>query len=179
MNIDGICFSNFQIQFFLGIVENFSLLGLSIVPSIENFTFHKICFGGFVFTSLVNMLVTYHLMLISFQYSKPRNGEYEIRKLVMKSLEWKRSILKANLVAIPALIYFYWRHNTFCEPYIYSMFCFVEYSIVLMNIAYHFSGYFLLFGMDVRMPSQELFSNSFFPSQQTYESIDKGCVAIV
>ena len=133
------------------------------MPSIENFTIHKLCFGGFVLISVVNMWLTYHLMQRSLQHSKSRSGEHKIQELLIKSLKslvLKRRILKSNFIAIPALVYFYWRHNTYCEPYIYTMFCFVEYLIVLMNIVYHFSGYYLLFGMDVRIQSQELIGNS-------------------
>ena len=144
----------------LGFVENLALLGLSIVPSVENFMIHKVCFGGFILSSLLNMWLTYHLMSRGYQQSKPRNEEHPNHNLVENSLILKRRILKANLIVIPALIYFYWRHNTYCEPYIYSMFCFVEYIIVLMNISYHFSGYYLLFGMDVRITSQELMNKS-------------------
>jgi len=149
-----------EIQCCLGFVENFALLGLSIVPSVENFAIHKICFGGFILSSILNMCMTYNLMFMGYQQSTPGNQEYQNLKSVKTSLAFKRRILKTTLVVIPALIYFYWRHNTFCEPYIYSMFCFVEYIIVLMNISYHFSGYYLLFGMDVRITSQELMNKS-------------------
>ena len=150
----------FQIQCGLGFVENFALLGLSIVPSVENFAIHKICFGGFILSSILNMCMTYNLMFMGYQQSTPGNQEHQNHKSVKRSLAFKRRILKTTLIVIPALVYFYWRHNTFCEPYIYSMFCFVEYIIVLMNISYHFSGYYLLFGMDVRITSQELMNKS-------------------
>ena len=121
---------------------------------------HKICFGGFILSSIVNMWLTYHLMFRCWKQSKAGNQEHPNYKSVEYSLILKNRILKANSIAIVGLIYFYWRHNIYCEPYIYSMFCFVEYIIVLMNISYHFSGYYLLFGMDVRITSQELMNKS-------------------
>ena len=78
-----------------------------------------------------------------------------IGTMVAKSLVYKKIMLKANVIAIPALMYFYWRHNTYCEPYIYSLFCILEYSVVLMNVGYHFSSYYLLYGMVVEIPSYE------------------------
>ena len=109
---------------------------------------------GFVFTAFVNMLLTYYLLMESVQ-SATMNDMYHslARAMAMKSLDYKKTILKANFVAIPALVYFYWRHNTYCEPYVYSMFCFLEYAIVLTNVGYHFSGYYLLYGMEVLIPS--------------------------
>ena len=121
---------------------------------------HKICFGGFILSSIVNMWLTYHLMFRGWKQAKAGNQEHPNHKSVENSLILKNRILKANMIAIPGLIYFYWRHNTYCEPYIYSMFCFVEYIIVLMNVSYHFSGYHLLFGMDVRITSRELMNKS-------------------
>ena len=121
---------------------------------------HKVCFGGFILSSILNMWLTYHLMFWGCHQSKAGNQEHPNNKLVKDSLILKRRILRANLIAIPALIYLYWRHNNFCEAYIYSMFCFVEYIIVLMNISYHFSGYHLLSGMDVRITSRELMNKS-------------------
>ena len=81
--------------------------------------------------------------------------------MVMKSLDYKKTILKVNVLAIPALMYFYWRHNAYCEPYVYSIFCLIEYAIVLTNVGYHFSGYYLLYGMEVLIPSYEKPTNGF------------------
>ena len=123
------------------------------------------------------MWLTYYLMQRSLKHSKLSCGAHKVHELVIKSLALKRRILKSNFIAIPALVYFYWRHNTYCEPYIYTMFCFVEYLIVLMNIVYHFSGYYLLFGMDVRIQSQGPMekssfalksSNDFVPNPSVY-----------
>ena len=77
----------------------------------------------------------------------------------IKSLHYKRTILKANIIAIPLLVFFYWRHNEFCEPYVYTLFCLTEYAIVLMNVAYHFSSYYLLYGISVQIPCDRRLAN--------------------
>ena len=130
-------------------IENFALLGLSFVPSKENFTIHKICFGGFVFIASVNMFLTYYLMknVPPVPSSNIEDGTREI--MLRKSLTYKKGILKANVLAIPGLLFFYWRHNAYCEDYVYSIFCFIEYTVVLMNVGYHFSSYYLLYNMEV------------------------------
>ena len=106
------------------------------------------------------MLLTYYLLMESCQ-SAAMNDMYHslAHTMVMKSLDYKKTILKVNVVAIPALMYFYWRHNAYCEPYVYSIFCFIEYGIVLTNVGYHFSGYYLLYGIEVLIPSYKKFTN--------------------
>ena len=115
----------------------------------------------------------------TLQHLRSRSDEYKIQEMVIKSLVLKRRILKSNVIAIPALVYFYWRHNTYCEPYIYTMFCFVEYLIVLMNIVYHFSGYYLLFGMDVRIQCQELMEKSSLALKRSNEFVPNASISIV
>ena len=134
--------SNMKYQFAIGFIEIMSLLGLSIIPSKENFVVHKTCFISFVLTSFINMCLTYYLMQDCYnqEYNNnpPIKNSFQWTPMAIKSIEYKRTILKSNIFAIPALIYFYWRHNVYCEPYIYSIFCFLEYVIVFMNIGYHF-----------------------------------------
>ena len=129
-------------QFSIGFVEILSLLGLSIVPSKENFVVHKTCFISFVLTSFINMCLTYYLMRECYNQEdnnkNPVKNSFQWTPMAIKSIEYKRTILKSNIFAIPALMYFYWRHNVYCEPYVYSIFCFLEYMIVFMNIGYHF-----------------------------------------
>ena len=38
------------------------------------------------------------------------------------------------------MVYLYFRHNNHCEPYMYSYFCLVEYSVIFMNMIYHCSA---------------------------------------
>ena len=49
---------------------------------------------------------------------------------------------QVTLGAVCLMLYFYWRHNEYCEPYVYSFFCVCEYVIVLSNIAFHGTAYY-------------------------------------
>ena len=62
-----------------------------------------------------------------------------------------------NFTCIIASLYFYWRHNCYCEPGIYSIFSIFEYSVVLSNMAYHFTSYYDFYHVTIqigpRLPS--------------------------
>ena len=62
--------------------------------------------------------------------------------LVRKSLYYKKIMMVTNFSSILGAIYCYWRHNAYCEPGMYSVFSFFEYSVVLSNMAFHFTSYF-------------------------------------
>ena len=53
------------------------------------------------------------------------------------SIQFKKVLTKMILVSAGLALYFYWRHNEFCEPFVYSFFALSEYSIVLCNMVYH------------------------------------------
>ena len=59
-----------------------------------------------------------------------------------RSLRLKRRLLVTNFSCILAAVYCYWRHNTLCEPGMYSLFSLLEYSVVLTNMAFHFTSYY-------------------------------------
>ncbi|QQP56608.1 Post-GPI attachment to proteins factor 2, partial [Caligus rogercresseyi] len=126
----------------LSVLENASLLCLSIVSSAEVFAIHKFAFGTFICTSFLYMFTASYLLLnprISGYVSQGRQDRL--------SLNLKRRIFKAQVLAIPLLLYFYYRHNSYCEPYVYSFFCITEYFIVLSNMAFHMTAYLDFKGM--------------------------------
>ena len=47
-----------------------------------------------------------------------------------------------TLVSVLLASYFYWRHNEYCEPYVYSLFALFEYTVVLCNMGYHGTAYY-------------------------------------
>jgi len=122
-----------RIAFWLAIVEILCLLGLSTAPSQDEFEVHKLCFGAFIATFLGYMVTT--LYLLNYCGFKPQNSSE------LNSLYLKKSILVANFFLVPFLFLFYYLHNEYCKPYIYSYFCMAEYAIVVLNMAYHFMAY--------------------------------------
>lgn len=117
----------------VSVAEVFSLLLLSIVPSIEDFALHKLAFGSFLFFSALYVATSYYL------FSTCRNSAPTQTDKV--SLIHKRRLLLINFSSILAAMYCYWRHNTYCEPGMYSIFSLFEYTVVLSNMAYHFTSY--------------------------------------
>ncbi|XP_040576225.1 post-GPI attachment to proteins factor 2-like [Lepeophtheirus salmonis] len=121
----------------LSVIENASLLGLTIVSSADIFAIHKFCFGAFITSSFLYML------LVSYVLFNPRLSGYNSQGRNDRiSLLFKRRIFKAQFLSIPLLLYFYYRHNSFCEPYVYSFFCITEYFIVLSNMGFHMTAFY-------------------------------------
>lgn len=48
----------------------------------------------------------------------------------------------SNIIAGLFAVFFYYRHNWYCEPGIYTLFAFSEYVVVISNILFHFQTYF-------------------------------------
>lgn len=127
-----------KLHFGLALAENLALLGISVFTSSENFQIHKFCFGVFILSAFCYMSLSYYL----FRYKVVRTA---LTGLDVTSLEVKKILLTVCLVAIPLLMYFYHRHNQYCEPYVYSFFCMTEYLIVASVIAFHGVGGYLDF----------------------------------
>merc|ERR1719468_387169 len=116
------------------VAEVFSLLLLSIVPSIEDFTLHKLSFASFLIFSGLYLASSYY-MLRKHRVTKLNYWE-------KKSMRLKKTILTINFMSIGLAMYFYWRHNAYCEPGMYSVFSLFEYVVVLSNMAYHSTSYY-------------------------------------
>lgn len=54
----------------------------------------------------------------------------------------KRYLLVANLVSALLAVYFYLRHNKYCETGVYTLFAVFEYSVVLTNCLFHFLAFY-------------------------------------
>ncbi len=65
----------------------------------------------------------------------------------------KRRLLITTLSCGLLMVYFYWHHNTYCRPYVYSLFCISEYVIVLCNMGFHMTAYYELYNADVGITS--------------------------
>ena len=68
-----------------------------------------------------------------------------------KSLRYKRKLLMTNFSCILMAMYCYWRHNMYCEPGMYSIFSVFEYTVVLSNMAYHFTSYFDFYYVNIQI----------------------------
>jgi hypothetical protein len=108
------------------------LLLLTFISSTEIHWIHECSFIGFMICSLLHMFVT-----VLIDYFWPRTISYRVndQEILVRSKRLKWFIV--NISSFFISVYFFFRHNSFCEPNIYSMYCLFEYFVVLTNIAYH------------------------------------------
>lgn len=118
----------------LNVIENISLLGLSLFTSAEDYKTHRNCFVTFIATSEVYMLLTYFL-------NKNARKTLDLTWMERKSLRFKRDLFILNVVCFALAGYFFVRHNDYCEPGIYTFFAFFEYIVVFTNMGYHMTAY--------------------------------------
>lgn len=111
------------------VIENISLVTLSFWTSDENYSFHKFSFITFLITSFIHMQIGYFIM------RNCRNITKESSETT--SLKWKRRSMMLNVFSIILACYFFYRHNKYCEPLVYSMFALSEYGVVLSNMGFH------------------------------------------
>ncbi|XP_071569849.1 post-GPI attachment to proteins factor 2 [Temnothorax nylanderi] len=112
-------------------IENTSLVTLSFWTSDENYAFHKMSFITFLMTSFIHMFLAYYIMKSCLNIAKGLNDA---------SLKWKRRSMMLNVLSILIACYFFYRHNKYCEPLVYSMFALSEYGVVLSNMGYHLTA---------------------------------------
>jgi hypothetical protein len=108
------------------------LLLLTYISSNEKKPIHISGFIGFVICSVLHMLCT---VLIDYFWRRTKQ-----LCLTEKEQYCRSTRLKCFLTHVFSLVisfYFFYRHNRFCEPNIYSIFCLFEYCVILTNIAFH------------------------------------------
>ena len=61
--------------------------------------------------------------------------------------------VKVNILYILSSIclYCYWRHNTYCEQGVYSIFSLAEYFVVLTNIAFHSTAFLDFYDVELNI----------------------------
>lgn len=95
--------------FVISLLENCSLLSLSIWNSSNNYEIHKRSFTVFVLCGEIYMICTYLLN----KYGRKSISRTNLEK---RSLHLKRTVAFVNVTSLLFAIYFFYRHNTFCEP---------------------------------------------------------------
>ena len=113
-------------------VELSCLLLLTYVSSSEIKWAHESAFIGFMICSLLHMIFN---VLIDYFWPRTTTNRLTVQERLLRSqrLQW----FALNIFSFLISLYFYFRHNSFCEAHMYSMYCLFEYFVVLTNIAYH------------------------------------------
>lgn len=122
----------------LNTLEILSLLGLALIGSNENYTIHSRCFCIFLVSSLLYMFITSYSNLFLW---------------CRETLSVKKVIAWSNLCLMTSATYFFLRHNSRCEPFVYSFFALSEYLIVLSNIYFHSLAYYDLSDVQISLTS--------------------------
>jgi len=129
---------------FTGIVELGSLLGLTFVTShsLDYFAFHQVCVGGFLFAGASHMTLSSYIEHVCstkvVKISQRKSLYYNQRHLFYANLRRRLSVLVCLVASL--MFYLYYRHNRYCEPYMYSMFCITEYLVIIFIMMYHNLG---------------------------------------
>ncbi|XP_070552559.1 post-GPI attachment to proteins factor 2-like [Ptychodera flava] len=121
-----------RLSFILQCVEILSLLGLTVVASKEYKVLHENLFVSFMVTSLLYML----LMCIQYYLSKRKSwSEFQPQE---RQQQYRLVLLfLVNISTFFISIYFFFRHNWYCEPGIYSLYALFEYLVIISNIGFH------------------------------------------
>lgn len=123
-----------SVIFLIQTTEVTSLLGLTFVSSSENFHVHEMCFITFMVTALSNMFLLYLTM---------KHGTKQRLTVIEElSLKYKSMFGLMNISSTFLAVYFYFRHNWYCEPVVYTFFAFFEYIVVVSNMAYHMTAFY-------------------------------------
>ncbi|XP_077984549.1 acyltransferase PGAP2-like [Glandiceps talaboti] len=113
-------------------VEVLCLLGLTMVSSREYKLVHENFFITFMVTSMFNMLTSN----IQYYLSKRKSwSEFSAEERQQQKVFL--GLFLFNVATFFISIYFFFRHNIYCEPGIYTLYAFFEYFVVVSNIGFH------------------------------------------
>ncbi|MCP9263585.1 39S ribosomal protein L16, mitochondrial [Dirofilaria immitis] len=158
-----------QIACVINVAESLFLLLLTTVSSSENHAVHTTSFTGFAVCSIIYMLISTAL----FQYS----GRRRTSSLGEKSFQYKVLMCSISVLSLLIAIYFFNRHNTFCEPGIYTLFAVSEYVVVLSNILFHYTVVFDFHGKYFILTSSDsIIVMVFFSCDKCGEALKKNQV---
>jgi len=148
-----------QVTICFNLLELVSLLGLTLVSSQEDFDTHKACFVTFGISGLIYFVLT--CILWSYCGVALETNE-EIH-----SFKVKKSMLKLYFGFGILMSYLYYRHNEYCEDYVYSLFCLCEYAIVIANMIFHYTAKHDFAHINIVIPSRILSAKGYLPVHNT------------
>ncbi|KAL9973904.1 hypothetical protein ACROYT_G020412 [Oculina patagonica] len=126
---------------FLHLVENGALITLTYISSTDNFDIHEGSFIVFIACSIVFMLLSCILYrLTATQPMSDKEHTLFTRKL---------GVMSFNCCSFGLAVYFYFRHNWYCEPLMYTLFALAEYCTIVSNITFHWLCTFIFKGATV------------------------------
>ncbi|XP_052719296.1 uncharacterized protein LOC128191245 [Crassostrea angulata] len=119
----------------LHVVENFALVVLTYISSLDDREIHESMFVLFMVTSEVYMLLT----CLLYRWGHTVGG----RKMTpneIQSYHYKLGMFVSNFIIFMMAVYMYFRHNWYCESGVYTGFAACEYLVVFTNIAFHYTA---------------------------------------
>ncbi|XP_028823531.1 acyltransferase PGAP2 [Denticeps clupeoides] len=115
------------------LAENVGLLLLTYVSSTEDYALHKSGFIVFLGGSIVHMLLTCRLWQVIRRFSLSTEEVTSFRNKVR--------CLVCSATCCALALYFFRRHNKYCEAGVYTFFALCEYLVVLSNMAFHMTAF--------------------------------------
>jgi hypothetical protein len=122
-----------RMSLILVVIEDLLLCTLTMISSTDDTMIHSLAFSGFMICAHLHFITC----LLTNKRARSPFTEDEKR--------WYRARIVFALIHTATFmlaIYLYIRHNSYCEPYIYSIFALCEYIVVAMNVCFHGTGLF-------------------------------------
>nr|CAB3264806.1 post-GPI attachment to proteins factor 2-like [Phallusia mammillata] len=109
-------------------VEIWALLVLSVISSTENGDLHEYAFITFMVGGITSM-ITDSLNKTTLVLNE-RERQMAKRKLIFCIL---------NITSFVWAVVFYFQHNWYCKPGVYTLFAFFEYIVILSNMGFYYT----------------------------------------
>nr|CAD2134823.1 unnamed protein product [Meloidogyne enterolobii] len=98
------------------------------------FVLHMLMFNAFVICGTLHMVIVTWLFDLSGRRRSSKIGEI--------SFQTKAFCCIGQIISLFFALYFFYRHNRYCEPGMYTLFALAEYSLILFNGLFHTTIYY-------------------------------------